>query len=48
MDDSKSDGISEKDQGIPTNPQPHEEDAKGTPTDDRLQSEVPQKSDKSA
>ena len=45
MSDSKDDGISEKDQGIPTNPQPHEEDAKGTPTNDRLQSEVPQKGD---
>ncbi len=29
------------DRGVPT-PQPHEEEAKGTPNDDRLQSEVPQ------
>ena len=27
--------------GVPS-PQPHEEEAKGTPNDDRLQSEVPQ------
>ena len=46
MDDPQPDGISEKDQGIPTTPQPDAETAKGTPNDDRLQSEVPQQGNK--
>lgn len=41
MGDTREDGISDKDLGIPTDPAPHEEEAKGTPNDDRLQSEVP-------
>lgn len=32
------------DHGVP-HPPPHEEEAKGTPNDDRLQSEIPQAGD---
>ena len=40
MSGTPEDGISDKDLGIPTDPKPHEEEAKGTPNDDRVQSEV--------
>ena len=41
----KTDDKEHAEHGVPT-PPPHEEEAKGTPNDDRLQSEIPQSSDK--